>query len=149
MATFLLFIVIAVALSHYFEKKKMHVATIMHAMQFLLIFICYLVAFDAPVLSDAIRRIIHDPTAYEMLHEATQFIVCGAALPTKALIIAWVLQIAILAFVVTDNVIEVIKARKAKTNYVKRPAQRKFSVPSSKAYIISQQRRIALCRFRN
>ena len=112
MATFLLFIAIAVALSHYFEKKKMHVATVMHALQFLLVFICYLVAFDAPVLSDAIKRIVHDPTAYEMLHDATHFIVGGAAIPTKALIIAWILQVAILAFAITDEVIEVIKEKR-------------------------------------
>ena len=148
-ATFLLFIGIAVALSRYFEKKKMHVATVMHALQFLLVFICYLVAFDTPVLSDAIKRIVHDPMAYEMLHDATHFIVGGAAVPAKALIIAWILQIAILAFAVTDEVIEVIKARKSAHTYVERPRVRKSFIPFKKVCIIPQQRRIALCRFLN
>lgn len=149
MATFLLFIAIAVALSHYFEKKKMHVATVMHALQFLLVFICYLVAFDAPVLSDAIKRIVRDPMAYEMLHDATQFIVGGAAIPTKALIIAWILQVAILAFAITDEVIEVIKARKSADTYVERPRVRRGFLTLRKVCIIPQKRRIALCRFLN
>ena len=148
MTTFLLFVAIALVLARYFEKKKMHVATVVHALQFLLILLCYLFAFDVPVLSDSIRTLVQSETAYEILHDATAFIVGGSAIPTKAIIVVWVLQLAVLAFAVTDEVIGAIKAYKT-AEYVRRPRAVKPRAVHRVDSVLLGKRYIKLCRFLN